>query len=272
MPAFPPRAPPQVAVRVRPFTAAEIAAKEPTAVAHISDGVLRLTPPDGSHARKFSAASIDFEFGRVHTEASTQAEVYSCHARDMVHGLFSQHNSLLFVYGVSNSGKTFTISGPKQNPGIVPLALADAFAMADGCRDAFEIRVSYFEFYIKNEVYDLLASADDDDAKKKSGLGGSAKKVAPSQRSSLTSSSSSAKAGGGHKSDAGAHGKCISGKIVGNAITFPGLTEAVVVDTAQALRLLDAGQRRKHVESTVCESGGKLNGRCEFIYSREGVF
>ena len=244
-------------MRVRPFTDAEIAAKEPTAVAHVSDGVLRLTPPDGSHARKFSAASIDFEFGRVHTEASTQAEVYACHARDMVHGLFSQHNSLLFVYGVSNSGKTFTISGPKQNPGIVPLALHDAFAMAAECRDAFEIRISYFEFYIKNEVYDLLATADDDDAKKRSGLGGSAKKVAPSQRSSLSASSS--KPGSG-KGDANAHGKCIAGKIVGNAITFPGLTEAVVVDTAQALKLLDAGQRRKHVESTVWQRfGGQMS-------------
>jgi hypothetical protein len=247
-------------VRVRPFTDAEIAAKEPTAVAHVSDGVLRLTPPDGSHARKFSAASIDFEFGRVHTEASTQAEVYSCHARDMVHGLFSQHNSLLFVYGVSNSGKTFTISGPKQNPGIVPLALHDAFAMAAECRDAFEIRISYFEFYIKNEVYDLLAAADDDDAKKRSGLGGSAKKVAPSQRSSLSASSS--KPGGSGKADTNTHGKCIAGKIVGNAISFPGLTEAVVVDTAQALKLLDAGQRRKHVESTVWQRDLEPDERC----------
>jgi hypothetical protein len=70
----------------------------------------------------------------VHNQGSTQEDVYNCHARDMVQGLFQQQSSLLFVYGVSNSGKTFTISGPKSNPGVVPLALQDLFNKIEDCQ------------------------------------------------------------------------------------------------------------------------------------------
>ena len=93
-----------VAVRIRPFTDAELLSKEVAAVAELAPGVLRLTPPDGSQAKKISANHIELEFGRVHNQSSTQEEVYNCHARDMVHGLFKHQSSLLFVYGVSNSG------------------------------------------------------------------------------------------------------------------------------------------------------------------------
>jgi hypothetical protein len=97
--------------------------------------------------------------------------------------------------------------------------------------DSYEVRVSYFEFYVKNEVYDLLSSSAVEDK-------GSSAKKAPRPMSSKG------------KTESTNYGKCVAGKILGNTISFPGLTEAVVSSATQALRLLEQGQARKHVEST----------------------
>lgn len=41
----------------------------------------------------------------------------------MIHDVLEGENALIFAYGVTNSGKTFSIMGTKQNPGILPRTL-----------------------------------------------------------------------------------------------------------------------------------------------------
>ncbi|XP_071935393.1 kinesin-like protein KIN-7D, mitochondrial isoform X2 [Coffea arabica] len=65
-------------------------------------------------------------------------------------------NGTVFAYGVTSSGKTHTMHGDQNSPGIIPLAIKDVFSIIQdtpGCE--FLLRVSYLEIY--NEVInDLL--------------------------------------------------------------------------------------------------------------------
>ena len=55
----------------------------------------------------------------------TQNAVFRRCAYDLLEGLFSGTSGLLFAYGVTNSGKTYTMAGESygDKPGILPRAL-----------------------------------------------------------------------------------------------------------------------------------------------------
>ncbi|XP_056158762.1 kinesin-like protein KIN-7K, chloroplastic isoform X2 [Syzygium oleosum] len=65
----------------------------------------------------------------------------------------------IFAYGVTSSGKTHTMHGDQRSPGIIPLAVKDAFSIIQETPNReFLLRVSYLEIY--NEVVnDLLNPA-----------------------------------------------------------------------------------------------------------------
>ncbi len=117
-------------MRIRPFTKEELKRSESVAVHKLDSRTLRCEPPTGSHAKEIGKGSVEYEYEQIFDGTSTQTEVYDNTAKSMVDGLFAQQNSLLFVYGVSNSGKTFTIQGPQDKPGLLPLALRDIYAKA----------------------------------------------------------------------------------------------------------------------------------------------
>ncbi|RYR06107.1 hypothetical protein Ahy_B06g085905 isoform B [Arachis hypogaea] len=61
-----------------------------------------------------------------------------------------------FAYGQTSSGKTFTMNGSENDPGIIPRAVKDIFAKIETMSDReFLIRVSYMEIY-NEEINDLL--------------------------------------------------------------------------------------------------------------------
>ncbi|PWA83303.1 kinesin motor domain-containing protein [Artemisia annua] len=68
-------------------------------------------------------------------------------------------NGTIFAYGVTSSGKTHTMHGDQRSPGIIPLAVKDAFSIIQETPNReFLLRVSYLEIY--NEVVnDLLNPA-----------------------------------------------------------------------------------------------------------------
>jgi centromeric protein E len=57
----------------------------------------------------------------------------------------------IFAYGVTSSGKTHTMHGDQRSPGIIPLAVKDAFSIIQETPNReFLLRISYMEIY--NEV------------------------------------------------------------------------------------------------------------------------
>jgi len=71
-------------------------------------------------------------------------------------GVLSGVNATVFAYGATGSGKTYTMVGADQDPGLMVLSLRDIFNVMQQSPDAEQtVTCSYLEVY--NEIiYDLL--------------------------------------------------------------------------------------------------------------------
>ena len=109
-------------------------------------------------------ASYEYSFDSVLDENATQDDVYGRISKlgtvdDLVRGV----NVTVFAYGATGAGKTHTMFGYNEDPGVVPKAMVELFEavrkkrqdIADAPSEQWTIHVSYLEIY--NEViYDLL--------------------------------------------------------------------------------------------------------------------
>ncbi|KAL2460089.1 Kinesin motor family protein [Abeliophyllum distichum] len=97
-----------------------------------------------------------YAYDKVFGPNTNTQEVYEVAGRPVVKAAMEGVNGTVFAYGVTSSGKTHTMHGDQNSPGIIPLAIKDVFSIIQdtpGCE--FLLRVSYLEIY--NEVInDLL--------------------------------------------------------------------------------------------------------------------
>ncbi|KAL1208185.1 Kinesin-like protein KIN-7M [Cardamine amara subsp. amara] len=97
-----------------------------------------------------------YAFDKVFGPQATTIEVYDVAAKPVVKAAMEGVNGTVFAYGVTSSGKTHTMHGDQDFPGIIPLAIKDVFSIIQETTGReFLLRVSYLEIY--NEVInDLL--------------------------------------------------------------------------------------------------------------------
>eukprot|EP00814_Leptocylindrus_danicus_P010070 CAMPEP_0116032760 /NCGR_PEP_ID=MMETSP0321-20121206/18398_1 /TAXON_ID=163516 /ORGANISM="Leptocylindrus danicus var. danicus, Strain B650" /LENGTH=691 /DNA_ID=CAMNT_0003508331 /DNA_START=33 /DNA_END=2109 /DNA_ORIENTATION=- len=105
----------------------------------------------------------EFQFQKVFGPESKQIDVFSETTAPLIDGMFAFNQSaLLFAYGITNAGKTYTIGGgrAKEDWGLLPRSLEHIFRKMGGPGDSsFGLNMSYFEIY--NEmVYDLVPPVD----------------------------------------------------------------------------------------------------------------
>lgn len=138
-----------VTVRFRPLSPREI--RQGEEIAWYADGETIL--------RNEHNPSIAYAYDRVFGPTTTTRHVYDIAAQHVVSGAMDGINGTIFAYGVTSSGKTHTMHGDQRSPGIIPLAVKDAFSIIQETPNReFLLRVSYLEIY--NEVVnDLLNPA-----------------------------------------------------------------------------------------------------------------
>ncbi|KAL8142885.1 hypothetical protein V2J09_015917 [Rumex salicifolius] len=144
-----------VTVRFRPLSPKEI--RQGEEIAWYADGE--------TIVRNEHNPSIAYAYDRVFGPTTTTRHVYDIAAQHVVSGSMEGINGILFcpgtifAYGVTSSGKTHTMHGDQRSPGIIPLAVKDAFSIIQETPSReFLLRVSYLEIY--NEVVnDLLNPA-----------------------------------------------------------------------------------------------------------------
>ncbi|KGB74277.2 microtubule motor protein [Cryptococcus deuterogattii R265] len=114
------------------------------------------------NGNKISALNVQgdkryhFEFEKCHDEKSTQEEVFE-HVEPLLDQAWKGINTTVFAYGVTGAGKTHTMQGTKEEPGLIPRAVKVILQRRALFPASINISMSYVEI-LKDEVYDLLGS------------------------------------------------------------------------------------------------------------------
>uniref|UniRef100_A0A803LFQ3 Kinesin motor domain-containing protein n=1 Tax=Chenopodium quinoa TaxID=63459 RepID=A0A803LFQ3_CHEQI len=108
-----------VTVRFRPLSPKEI--RQGEEIAWYADGE--------TVVRSEHNPSIAYAYDRVFGPTTTTRHVYDVAAQHVVNGAMEGINGTIFAYGVTSSGKTHTMHGDQRSPGIIPLAVKDAFSI-----------------------------------------------------------------------------------------------------------------------------------------------
>lgn len=98
-----------------------------------------------------------FVFDRLFDDSSTQEQVYSNTTRPLLDSVLDGYNATVFAYGATGCGKTHTITGTPQEPGIIFLTMKELFERIEELKDTknVELSLSYLEIY-NETIRDLL--------------------------------------------------------------------------------------------------------------------
>ncbi|KAK0648999.1 kinesin motor domain-containing protein [Cercophora newfieldiana] len=182
-----------VAVRVRPFTIREAAQLSRTddGTLFLGDGSLAgapapklnqrgirsvikvvderslvFDPPEDNPVQKFSRSVVPtgkkvkdqiFGFDRIFDENANQVDVYEGTTKNLLDSVLDGYNATVFAYGATGCGKTHTITGTAQHPGIIFLTMQELFEKIGERSDEkqTEVSLSYLEIY-NETIRDLL--------------------------------------------------------------------------------------------------------------------
>lgn len=97
-----------------------------------------------------------FTFDHLFDPDSTNTEIFESCVKKVVGSSMGGFHGSVFTYGQTSSGKTYTMNGAQNQPGVIPQAIYYCFQAIDEFPDReFLIRVSYIEVY-NEQLRDLL--------------------------------------------------------------------------------------------------------------------
>ncbi|KAG8745374.1 hypothetical protein FRC10_008233 [Ceratobasidium sp. 414] len=140
----------RIACRVRPFINSE--ARDDSVEVLDDTSVSIINPQDvGKRFR--------FNFTSVHGQDATQEQLFDRDVLPLLGHVFSGLTVTIFAYGVTSSGKTHTMQGSLEQPGIIPRVVDALFQRkATMSQEDVSLELSYMEIY-KDDVFDLMVSA-----------------------------------------------------------------------------------------------------------------
>ncbi|CAK9786354.1 kinesin-domain-containing protein [Cutaneotrichosporon oleaginosum] len=99
-----------------------------------------------------------YVFDHVFKMAASQEEVYASTAKPLLDGVLSGFNATVFAYGATGCGKTHTISGTQEDPGIIVRTMRDLYERISESEDRYDthVELSMIELYNEN-IRDLLS-------------------------------------------------------------------------------------------------------------------
>ncbi|KAF3052938.1 hypothetical protein E8E11_001861 [Didymella keratinophila] len=101
----------------------------------------------------------DYIYDNVFDTQDNNARVYDATAKRLVRRVMEGYHGTVFAYGMTGTGKTFSMQGTATNPGVIPLAITDIFSyIRETPHREFLLRVSYLEIY-NEKINDLLAGS-----------------------------------------------------------------------------------------------------------------
>ncbi|XP_063194536.1 kinesin-like protein KIF20B [Chroicocephalus ridibundus] len=168
----------QVCLRVRPFTPLERENELQGCVSLEDSTSIILKAPKTSLSRlseKTAGQMMQkFTFSQVFGPETTQEEFFEGTMKEPVQDFLDGYNRLIFTYGVTNAGKTYTFQGTEDDVGILPRTMDMLFKSIQGklytamdikpqrCRDYIKLTKDQVreEIAIKNSILRLTKEVD----------------------------------------------------------------------------------------------------------------
>ncbi|XP_071109625.1 uncharacterized protein [Haliotis cracherodii] len=99
----------------------------------------------------------EFFFDEVFDENCSNEDVYLRAARPLINSVFNNGSATCFAYGQTGAGKTHTMMGNDNVPGLFLLASRDIFSIIESKQygEGLHVWVSFFEIYC-GQLFDLL--------------------------------------------------------------------------------------------------------------------
>ncbi|KAH1594307.1 Kinesin-like protein kip2 [Aspergillus fumigatus] len=140
-----------VSVRVRPnLTGTDSSASDSDWVVDGRRGLISYKGKEGG---------VDYLYDNVFPPHEHNAKVYDAAAKRLVRRVMEGYHGTVFAYGMTGTGKTFSMQGTATSPGVIPLAITDIFSfIRETPHREFLLRVSYLEIY-NEKIHDLLSAS-----------------------------------------------------------------------------------------------------------------
>ncbi|KAK3245231.1 hypothetical protein CYMTET_45190 [Cymbomonas tetramitiformis] len=130
---------------------------------NVQNGAKNYPPPEMDdktvtvHRRDGAILTTRFEFDKVLPPSSTQEDVYSAAAADIVDGVMDGYNGAVLAYGQTGAGKTHTLfSASPECIGLVPRAASQLFCQAAVDENfTYQVSLSFIQVYMES-IQDLL--------------------------------------------------------------------------------------------------------------------
>eukprot|EP00927_Polykrikos_kofoidii_P012668 TRINITY_DN15488_c0_g1_i1.p1 TRINITY_DN15488_c0_g1~~TRINITY_DN15488_c0_g1_i1.p1 ORF type:complete len:1146 (+),score=209.29 TRINITY_DN15488_c0_g1_i1:69-3506(+) len=119
-------------------------------------------PPQRITVQGADAVKSSYVFNRVFDDSYGQHDVYQASVQRYVADFLGGTNVTIFAYGQTGTGKTHTISGPSDDPGVMSRILSDVLAGLGA--SGKELYYEYVQIYI-DEIMDLLVEGGRSDLK-----------------------------------------------------------------------------------------------------------
>ena len=97
-----------------------------------------------------------YAFDYAFDKDTSQNVVFENSTKFLIEGVVNGYNATVFAYGATGAGKTYTMLGNENNPGIMPLTLRELFNKVNSFDDReYKLKFWYLEIYNEN-IRDLL--------------------------------------------------------------------------------------------------------------------
>ncbi|NXU16485.1 KI18A protein, partial [Pardalotus punctatus] len=162
----------RVVVRVRPETQKEKLGSFSRVVNVIDQHVLVFDPKEEEVSffnrkrvahrdiNKRQRKDLKFMFDAIFDDSSSQLEVFEHTTKSLIDGFLNGFNCTVLAYGATGAGKTYTMLGSPEDPGVMYLTMMALYRRMDQLKEdkMCEVAVSYLEIY-NEQIRDLLVSS-----------------------------------------------------------------------------------------------------------------
>ena len=148
-----------VAVRCRPLNKKEKEISEKETVTIVDQKIIKLKDPNGFlNPNNIRAKEKILEYDYAFNSLVTQEQVFHCTIKKLINDILNGYNATVFAYGATGAGKTYTMLGNDDNPGIMVLTLRELFRSILLYQNRnYIIKLWYIEIYNEN-IRDLLVN------------------------------------------------------------------------------------------------------------------